>query len=344
MAPLALSLGEPLVNRQDQYVVVGLGRQSVDYDTTWLAQPEIAGIVRFARAAPQGRRFGSRALGLGIDAVVGAAKARVLHPRSRYLALNPWTAAALRILGSRRVAVTGIYASEGTRSWKALRAILGSSPIVATVEVESTAWNRSGGLSTHVLYGTTFAYPRRRIDHARTTIFIGGSSDRDTVQIDDMVDAVKAWSRPVRLIICAGREKPLWENGSGSSIEQHGYLSQQMFGELLSHSDVAFLPLKRHDRAAGHMVAVGALQCGIPVVTSPSIGMTGYVDGRFVRETLTDLPLLEHLENVGLSMRSHNEEIAQYWRTHFSREVNVRNVLDAFQSLRSRISPMGAAR
>lgn len=318
-----------------RYTMVALGEPVPGYSELWESQPEIDGIVRFRNAQPQGLRFGRRALGLGLDAAVVAVKAVLTGPRRSFLALNPWTGAALRILGRRDVAVTGIYAHEGSRSWKMLRRVLRDAPVVATVEIEAATWTADGGRAAHVLYGTEFPYPERRPSEsgAPVRIFVGGSSDRDLDAVAELVSQVEASSVPIHLTLAVAREAPLWTSEHGSRIESLGPVDQREFGRRMADADVVFLPLKRGERAAGHMVTVGALQIGVPVATTPSIGMTGYVDGYHVREVAAGPELVAALCAIAEEMRSEEARIRDYWRRTHSREINARAVLDALSSL-----------
>ncbi|WP_156466019.1 MULTISPECIES: hypothetical protein [unclassified Rathayibacter] len=318
-----------------RYTMVALGRPVPGYAELWESQPEIAGIVRFEHAQPQGIRWGRRALGLGVDAAVVAVKAVLTGPRRSFLALNPWTGAALRLLGRRDLAVTGLYAREGSRSWRILRRLLGSAPVIATVEVEAAAWTADGGRAAHVLYGTEFPYPSKREHDAGQppSLFVGGSSDRDRTVVDALIAQVLDSPDPIHLTLAIGRESSPLSNGAGSRVVSVGPVTQAEFGRLMSEADLVFLPLKIGERAAGHMVTVGALQIGVPVATTPSIGMKGYIDGVFVRVVRGGDTLLADLLVIAREMRTRTSEIRAHWAATHSRTVNARAVLDALAAL-----------
>lgn len=299
------------------FVLVMLGVPTARYREVWSSRPRIRGIVSLPSAAPMGLRLGRRSLGLGLDSLRVAVKARLRHPRSTYLATNPWIGVALRLLGARRLAVLGLYAEPGSRSWTALRKILGATRVVTTVSIEADAWRDCGGIASHVLYAAQFDYPDRlaRYDGA-LRIFVGGSSDRDRAVIDRLEQEVLISRRSVELVVAVGGPPSTRRSTSGAVVHLP-VLSQAEFGCQLAQADVVFLPLARGTRAAGHMVTVGALQVGTPVVTTPSAGMTGYVDGTYVVE-LEDGPdvlpqLLEHAERF----RAAAADVREHWRaTH----------------------------
>ena len=93
-----------------------MGRDD-DRDAAWLQNGRVRRIIRLRSATPSGRRRGSRAIGLGIDSLLLALKAVITTGSGPFLAANPWTAVALRLLGRRHIAVTGLYAVPGTRSY-----------------------------------------------------------------------------------------------------------------------------------------------------------------------------------------------------------------------------------
>ena len=318
------------------FTMVVLGAADPEYDALWTSSPDVAEVVRFEHAQPQGLRFGRRSLGLGADAFLAAVKAVVTRPRARFLAVNPWTGAALRLLGRRDIAVTGIYATEGSRSWRMLRRVLGDAPVVATVSIESEAWRAAGGRSAHVLYGTTFDYPERRPAAGPVRVFIGGSSDRDLALVERIAAEAARSATPILLTIAVGRAGETVTTESGSVVRRMGPVSQAEFGRALADSDVVFLPLKDGDRAAGHMVAVGALQSGVPVASTRSIGMTGYVDGEYVREIDRAAEVLPQLSAIAVEMRDRAADIRSYWRRTHSREVGAAAVLAALRGLEQR--------
>jgi hypothetical protein len=270
---------------------------------------------------------------LGLDSAVGALKAVILEPKGPYLASNPWTAVALRLLGRRRVAVTGIYAEEGTRSFRLLRKVLGDIPVVTLVRQESEAWNAAGGNAASVLYGNTFDYPICPASaEPRIRIFIGGSSDRDPELIEAIEQEVKTDQDAVDLIVVAAEEPSSWV-GANATITHTGYVPAQQFGSLVASADVVYLPLRLGQRAAGHMVTVGALESGIPVLSRASQGMEGYIDGEFVRIEDEGTSRLSQLTALGRWGRDRRSAIRMYWESTFSHPAYVRRVRDAIRRL-----------
>ena len=321
-------------NRELPYVMVALGRSRAASDADWIDSGLVRRFVRFDRAAPSGFRLSSRMFGLGLDSAIVAAKVALLTPRGPFLAANPWIAVALRFVGKRRLAVTGIYAENGSRSFRLLRRFLGSAPVVTLVRHEAESWNAAGGLATPVIYGNTFGYPYpapARTDD-RISIFIGGSSDRDPAAIKQLEDEVREEDAPIDLVIVSNEEPSAW-SGKEATITRTGYVSQDEFGRLISVSDVAYLPLSRGHRAAGHMVAVGALEVGTPVVCSDSPAMTGYVDGTYIRSVPDGDKLLPYLQAVAGWGRDNREAVRAEWNARYSHRAYVERVAAALQSM-----------
>ena len=312
--------------------LVVLGKNSDDGDKNWLKSGIVGHIVRFKGAAPSGYRRRSRMLGLGLDSAVVAFMAAWFG--GPYLAMNPWVAVALRCLGKRDVAVIGLYAEPGSRSFKVLRRVLADSPVVTTVAVEANAWVAAGGRATEVLYGNTFHYPAHQLNNLDgMQIFVGGSSDRDAKVIRLLEAEVRSARSAATLVIVAAEEPQTWSDGK-NAVLRTGYVSAERFGELLAASDVVFLPLKQGVRAAGHMVTVGALESGVPVFTTPSIGMKGYVDGHVVREIEPDQALLPQLREYVIGQNP--VAIRAHWQNCFSQRAFIARVGAALQQLENR--------
>jgi hypothetical protein len=299
-------------------IFVSLGRGVPENDELWQSSRFIRKVVRFQSAAPSGRRAGSRALGLGLDSALVALKVVAGRHRGPFLAVNPWVAVALRMVGKCDVRVTGVYAQEGSRSFRALRRLLGNSHVVTTVKVEAEAWNGAGGNALEVLYGNTFRYPKYAPSSSDALrIFVGGSSDRDHRAIARLEAEVRSSPFPVSLVIASGEAPSTWKSGS-VSIERSGRVSAARFGEMVADSDVVYLPLINSGRAAGHMVTVGALESGVCVVTSSSSGMDGYIDGKFVTALDEEEAVLPQLKRAAEVTRLRHKEIAGVWTTRFS--------------------------
>jgi len=327
-----------LVNEKKKHsrelTLVALGRDSSGHDAYWRDAWFIAGVTRLAIAAPSGRRRGSRIFGLGLDAGLVAMKVLFTARRGPFLASNPWVGAALKLLGRRDVSVTGIYASRGSRSFTILRRILRSAPVVTTVALEAEAWVAEGGIATPVLYGNTFGYPvHEEADSSVLRIFIGGSSDRDYACISKLEAELRSSSRKSELIVVADEAPSNWSNDF-ATIQHTGRISAQEFGDRIAKSDVVFLPLLQNGRAAGHMVTVGALESGVPVVSTDTPGMQGYVDGRFVRYSNDDEALLDQLEVAAEFGKSNRGAIRDYWMSKFSLSAYISRVGAALASIR----------
>jgi hypothetical protein len=300
-------------------------------DRHWLASGAVDDVVRLHHAAPSGLRFGSRLLGLGLDSATLAFKAIILRKGGRYLAANPWIAVALRLLGAKDIAVTGLYASPGSKSFRILRRFLKDAIVITTVQIEADAWNNAGGRATPVLYGNDFGYVRKDPTATGTlTIFVGGSSDRDATVIKALEQELLDGRPSVfTSLIVVANDQPSLKSTAHASVEHTGYVSAIRFGQLVSSSDIVVLPLKAAGRAAGHMVTVGALEAGLPVLTTASSGMTGYVDGEVVKYLDTDAPLLPQVAAHAAYGRSNRTQIVDLWERQFSRSAYVNRVARA---------------
>lgn len=332
MADLELPLSRGHLGGSTDWVLLAMGPED-ERDRVWIASGAVRRVVRWTHAAPSGRRRGSRALGLGIDAACLAVKAILTAPSGPYLAANPWTAVALRLLGRRRIAVTGLYAVPGTSSFRTLLRLLRSAPLVVSSAAEAEQWNAAGGRALAVQYGNTFGYPRRRpTEDERIRIFVGGSSDRDRTVIAALEEEVRASSTAVQLTVVDGSPTTQWR-AHRAAIIHTGYVDQQAFGELVADSDVVVLPLADSGRAAGHMVLVGALEAGVPVLTTCTQGVREYVDGTWVRSLYPDSALLPQVVGMAKEMESSASAIRDHWFTHFSLDAYVRRVTVALAQL-----------
>lgn len=313
-----------------QRVLLSLGRKHPT-DELWTQAPFIKRMIQFEHAAPSGYRFNSRIFGLGIDSILLALKASFV--RGDLLVTNPWIGIATKLLGRQEVAVIGIYATPGSRAFRALRRILGNSIVITTVDIEADAWRGAGGTAGSVLYGNTFGYPARRsAGRAALRIFVGGSSDRDSEMLARLETEIRTSAESVSLVVVTGGADAVWNSGE-ASIRHISYVPSDTFGKLIAESNVVFLPLQQTGRAAGHMVTVGALECGVPVVTTPSDGMSGYVDGHLVVELDTRQPLLPQLRQQQLSFEERGDEVRKAWLDGFSRGAFIRRVGAAIADL-----------
>lgn len=317
-----------------ELTMLALGRRSDRVDEAWARSGRVTSIVRFEHAAPSGVRFGKRIFGIAMDSFVLAAKARLRHHSESFLCANPWIAVALRAVGVSAFAVTGLYAVPGTSSWNLLRRSLKDIPIITTAEIEAEQWVSEGGKATAVLYGNTFGYPAASAPTPVPTIFVGGTSDRDTELISSLVDEVRTDMQSVRLIIADGSGSRMWR-GERAEIEHFGRVSSEEFGRIMSTSGVVFLPILNKPRASGHMVCVGALECGLPVVSSECTGMDGYVDGKFVTHLDPAASILDQLIECA-DRPLDNEQVRDYWTEHFSLDAYIGRVLTAVDHLTGR--------
>ena len=317
------------------YTLVALGRPNRAAEAIWRNAGVVDKVVNLKWAAPSGYRRNSRILGIGLDSAAAAVKVLCTRTGGPYLAANPWVGVALRLLGREPLAVTGIYAQPGSRSHRVLRRVLGGTPVVTTVESEASAWVSDGGQAISVLFGNTFDYPNRsHLSSETLNVFVGGASDRDLQAVSRLEAEIRASNTQVRLTVVAGETPSDWTNGR-SSIIHTGYVPQERFGLLLSDSDVVFLPLVGSERAAGHMVLVGALQVGVPVATTPGVGMTGYIDGTFVCSIDTDAPILPQLL-AQTAVAPEPDAIRTFWRRRFSLDAYVARTAEALSSFEPR--------
>jgi hypothetical protein len=319
--------------------VLDLGPAPSDGRERWGADPRIVAVTRVQRPAPSGRRLGSRALGLGLDALRVAARGRLVSRGTPIIAMNPWTTFAARLLGLSRVATVGLYAVEGGRSWRMLRTVIGSRPVVTLSDHEASRWRAAGGRAVAVRYGSTFPeIPQNGLDGdapadrtCTTRVFAGGASDRDAAALDALAEEVaRDDAGRVRLVVAVGDRSP----SDSGRVRRLTEISPSNFSKLVAESDVVYLPLTDNGRAVGHMVLVEALQRGKPVVATWVTGMDEYFDGRYVRRA--EEHLLQQLLDVATSFRGRKADVRDFWKANYSSEAFGRRVLDALDDLGSR--------
>ncbi|MBT2568957.1 glycosyltransferase [Arthrobacter sp. ISL-85] len=298
------------------YTLLALGPSSPHTDSEWLNHPQITAVFQHRPAAPNGKRLGSRVLGIGLDALILAVRTLKPSVKGPYIANNPWIGAALRLTGRTNFIVTGIYAEPSSRSWKVLRKLIGGARVIALSKSEIGPWNADGGNAQAVLYGNSFGYPLQE-PSPHFHIFVGGTSDRDPGIISELVEEVLRSRTPVRLTLATG-EPASETQRNGNVIKRPGYLSQHDFGQLLSTASVVFLPIAQGTRAAGHMVLVGALESGIPVCVTPSEGMKEYVIGPAVTLCDPTRPILPQLRLLASKPHLQSGEIREFWADTFS--------------------------
>ena len=328
-----------------RWTVLDLGARPLEGAERWGNDPRVRRVIRVEKPAPSGKRFGSRALGLGFDAFRVAARARLSLAHGPLIAMNPWTTVAARIFGYRDVSTVGLYAVEDGRSWRLLRSMLGSRPVVTLSEHEASRWRTAGGRALSVRYGATFADPpvadppasqssafQAQNEEATTTIFVGGTSDRDEDAISRLVAEVEA-TDDLRLVIAAGGTLQ-FDTGR---VRRLPSIDAAEFSSFLADSDVVFLPLTDNGRAAGHMVLVEALQRGKPVIASWVAGMDEYFDGDFVQRAGTNL--VTQLRAAGQTSGARADEVRAYWEREYSKEAFGRRVLGALERMRKEGTP-----
>lgn len=311
--------------------VLDLGPAPVEGPERWNGDDRVERVFRIENPAPSGRRMGSRLLGLGFDGLRVAVMARSRGTVGPFISMNPWTTVAARVLGFSKVATVGLYAVEGSRSWRILRAVIGHRPVVTLSQYEAERWRAAGGRARAVRYGATFSTisPGRETvagDQRPLRVFIGGSSDRDGSAIEELVRQVRRRS-DIRLVIAIGGR----DEGDDGAVRRVGALDPIEFSRLITESDIVYLPLADNGRAAGHMVLVEALQRGKPVVANWVAGMDEYFDGNHVVQA--DGDLLEQLVRVSRGFRGRSEVLEDYWRIHHSSEAFGKRILDALDEM-----------
>jgi glycosyltransferase involved in cell wall biosynthesis len=321
------------------WTVLDLGPEPAEGVERWNGDARVSSVIRIVDPAPTGRRFGSRAFGLGLDALRVALRARYRGISEPVIAMNPWTSVAARLLGFRNVATVGLYAVEGGRSWMLLRRVIGTRPVVTLSEHEATRWRSSGGCADAVKYGSTFADAgvsaglRNRTKGGPLSIFIGGSSDRDAAAVDDLIATVRATKDDsVRLVVATGGA----ESSDAGNVRRVGDVPQHVFSRLIEESDIVYLPLADNGRAAGHMVLVEALQRGKPVVATWVAGMNEYFDDRHVVRAQAEL--LTQLRDLADSFAGQASQIREYWLENHSSQAFGQRILDALDGLAAEAS------
>lgn len=307
----------------EKFTLLAIGVATPATDAAWRASSAIKAIVRQPSRALNGKRFGKRMWGIGLDSFLLALRTLSPSTKGPYLANNPWIAVALRLTGRKNFAVTGLYAEPGSRSWSVLKALIQHAPIITLSRSEAKVWNAEGGDARAVLYGNTFGYPASQ-NSDDLHIFVGGNSDRDPELIARLENEVLASTAPVRLTVAVGGERSI-RTEAGNTIHRTGPVSQQEFGELISSASVVFMPMRSGIRAAGHMVMVGALESGVPVMVTPIEGMTEYVFGSSVVLCDPIQPLLPQLVQFVSAAPSANQT-KQFWDGHFSLQRYVERV------------------
>jgi hypothetical protein len=310
--------------------MVALGRMAPRSRQAWFSVLGGPAITDLPSAAPNGLRCGRRVLGIGVDSFAVALISRFARPASATLATNPWPGVACRVFGMHNVAVTGIYAVPGSRSWRLLRAALGSVPVVCFSEVEAAAWRREGGRATAVLWGGTTGVQRSLPPRDRVRVFVGGSSDRDPLAVDQLVGEAKEDRAPVDVVIADGTGPWSWE-GTTASVRALPFVPQGVFLEELSKSQVSYLPLQDSCRAAGHMVMAASLEAGLPTVISRTLGTAEYATAAL---TFVDgYPGLDFLMHRGTANEQSRALIQREWQERFSEVAYITRVSGALSSL-----------
>ncbi|MDQ0663268.1 hypothetical protein QFZ35_001766 [Arthrobacter ulcerisalmonis] len=314
------------------YTFLALGPASAKADASWISHPMIKAICQYEGAAITGKRWGSRILGIGFDALVLALKTLSPSVSGPYFATNPWIGAALRLTGRKDFVVTGVYAEPSSRSWKILRRLIGDAPVITMSQSETLPWNADGGRAWCVLYGNSLGYPSNKRSED-FHIFIGGSSDRDPEAIRALEEEVLASTTPVRLTIATGGTAREIRRG-GNVVTHPGYVDQKEFGELLSTASVVFLPLARGTRAAGHMVLVGAVESGIAVAVTPNEGMKEYMMEPGIARCDPHQPLLPQLRELADATRHRQAEIRGLWEEKLSLDSYISRIMELLESAR----------
>lgn len=304
---LALSLGRP--------------EPQVAEWSAELEQPVVA--TGLASAAPSGRRLASRLFGIAFDSFVAAVKAHVWHSRA-ILAFNPWIAVASRLLAGRNIACLGLYADPGSLTWKILRMALRDGPVVAFSPAEVAAWNAEGGRAAFILYGQTIGHttPPHFTDERRT-LFIGGTSQRDSQLTDRIVSRALAETENLRIVIADGTgPRHIREKVPDVSILYLPRIEAAEFFGYLKASDMSLVPIRSTARAAGQTLLVASAQFGIPVAASIVEALEPYQDIIPIYDLHAMLfdsrPFQDVLDSV-LSSFPPGTELTRQWQRELSR-------------------------
>lgn len=306
------------------YTLLAIGPSNPEADAAWLGTQAVKRVIRQPSRALAGKRLNSRMMGTGLDSLLLAL--RTLRPgvRGPYLANNPWIGAALRVTGRRNFVVTGIYAEPQSRSWRILLKLIGHTKVITLSDSEAEAWTADGGDATSVLYGNSFGYPAQKRSE-EFHIFVGGSSDRDEELMSRLEREVLEAESGIRLTLAVGGEPGLIEE-NGNVVYRPGPLSQAEFGELLSTASVAFIPIRNGIRAAGHMVMVGALECGIPVLISPAQGVREYIFGPAINSLASEGAILPQLRRIAENPKNASAQIRTFWQDVYSLDAYTQRV------------------
>jgi hypothetical protein len=227
------------------------------------------------------------------------------------------------------VVVNGVYASPGSRSWSLLRTVLRTVPVVTTSAVETDNWRRAGGTATTIEYGHTFGYPRAVARSGSPfRVFVGGSSDRDPELIAALSDEVEASEQPVQMIVADG-SGPAEESRGVGTVIRPGWLPVAEFGTQLAASDVVFLPIRAGGRSAGHMVLVGALEAGVPVLVTSTAGVADYRSLPGLGVVEPGRPLLPQLRRHADIAAAERARMRTVWEDRYSTAAYVHRLLAA---------------
>lgn len=306
-----------------KYTVVTLGSLTTEDMDFWKNTKKVKQIVEFRKASSTGSRLNSRILGIAIDSFIVAIKCYVTAQRGPFLATNPWIGVALKLTGRRQVVVTGTYAAPNSGSWKMLQSVLRSSKMITLSSAEAGLWNKTlPGSASAVIYGNTFNYVGATAnEEGPIRVFVGGSSDRNRGAVLEL--AQKLPDDIESLVIAMGNSAN--QKIGGQKVQDAGTVGQAEFGRLMASADVVYLPLNENLRSAGHMVIVGALQLGIPVVVTPVEGVLDYLNPNAVvpedRQHIVD-----QLVQLGRDGRSRRGELRLLWENEFSREIYMRRI------------------
>lgn len=298
---------------------------------------KLNGVIRVAtpkRFARSGYRLRVRALGLGVDALNSALRATATRGRVTYLATNPWIGVFLRILTRRPIVVTGIYSEPGTRNWNLLSTLLRRASVITHSAIEAENWTTSGGSAAFVRYGNTFreyldAHESRETPRVR--IFVGGTSDRDAHAVDQLVDEVLESDKFVDVVIAMGGPA-VERRTSTASVRWLGWVEQATFGQAMADCDLTYIPLLDRQRAAGQMILVGSLQVGTPVVLSGVQGLSGYIEGNFVRAVTPGGRILDELIELQADAPD-RVRVRDYWDSAYSQTTYFEAVSNAIEAL-----------
>jgi hypothetical protein len=312
-----------------QVQLVHLGDLAPPARAAWETSLPGLAIKELKPVSPSGRRFGSRVLGIGLDSF----RAGLKSDRSlQTIADNPWPALALKLLGTKDLAVTGIYSTPGSRSWRLLRTGLRDSPVVTTSNSEAVAWRADGGNAASVLWGGTFGVSSENDRPAdRPRIFVGGTSDRDAELVRELIREVQVDRETVDVVVADGSGPQTWA-GRRSAVQWLPYVSQSRFTTELAQSSVSFLPLVESGRASGHMVLVGSLQAGIPTLATRTSSLEGY-DSNGLFNVRADTSILRQLLELAERGDETRSLIRADWSERFSAEAYTKRVVKALTHL-----------